>query len=162
MFGKEKRKNKIIFLKKCGKVFQIVGRKYIDPIATEFKYKDGTFTVPKAPNYLNKHGKLRFFVDIDTGIGIPLAFPVQEKPTLSGKGKKGKGKQKMVVPTFSPKEVDLFLRKGLIQGFIRSFSTIIRQDRLLLLFTLGTGIAIGYIAATVIMKLQMVTLGMGI
>lgn len=65
----ERRKNKVIFLKKLGDFYKIVGAKYVDVKASELKIKIGkkpeTFSLTGS-DLFNTHGKRLFLVDIDS------------------------------------------------------------------------------------------------
>lgn len=83
----ERRNNKVIFLKKIGDFYKIVGAKYVDVKASEVKIKidkkPETFKLTGG-DLFNVHGKRLFLVDIDTQINQVFKTSKQ-KPILSSK-----------------------------------------------------------------------------
>ena len=137
-FSKEKRRDKVLFLKEHGATLRILGHKYVKPSTDSFRFRGKTFKVPKQAEYLNSYGRFRYFINYDTGTGIHFST------SPAGRSR---------TPELSPKEHDIFLRQGLVEGFIRAFAGMIKYDKMLLLFALAAGIGIGYITGTIVMRL---------
>lgn len=126
-FGKERRRDKVILLKLYGSVHKIVKRFYLKVSQTSFRYGKRTFQIPKRAEYMNRFGRFVYFVDYDSGKGIYFDR---------------KGKQPS---TLNPQLLDLFLHRGLVENFIASFGSTIKQDWIFILMTLGAGIAVGFV-----------------
>lgn len=127
-----RKRDKVIFLKPHGETFRIVGRKFVKPTQKRIRFRRNMFNVPDRAEYLNRSGRFTFFVNFKTGKGIHFF--------------KGGSKQ----PSLDPKEADALLEQGFISGFIKAFGGIVKYDKILIIFALGTGIAIGYGISAVI------------
>lgn len=99
-FYLELTKNKVIFLKKMGEFYSIYKIKYVNTKQDKLVMKrtKKTFNL-KETNLLNKYGKRIFYKDYDTGNTILFNIGT--------------------IPKLDSDELDAFLGKGFITGFIR-------------------------------------------
>lgn len=129
----ERRRDKVVILKAYGAVYKIMKRFYIRPTQTSFRYTKRTFQLPKRAEYMNRFGRFTYFIDYGSGHGVYFDRKGIKTPT-----------------PLDPKTIDLFLHRGLVANFIASFGSTIKQDWILLIMTLGAGVAVGFVISTLI------------
>lgn len=99
-FYKEITKNKVIFVKAVGQIYTIVSVKYVSTTTKEIHQKKNkkTFLLDKT-DLFNKYGKRIFIKDLDT------------QKTILLKSSK--------IDQLTPEELDGFVNKGFIVGFLK-------------------------------------------
>lgn len=117
--------DQVILLESKGNVFKKVGREFLDDDQEVIELEDKQINVPKIPQFINKHGKLIYFVDRSENEAI--SFSQVESAGLTSD------------------EQDTILGQGMLESFVKAQSElgITSEIKIMLLLGLGTGTAIG-------------------
>lgn len=123
---KERKYHQVIGLRETDNGYMKVDRKFVDEEAEVVEMMGYQTDMPPSPQYLNKHGKFVYFVDIEKD--EPITFSKMEEKGLS------------------VEEKDSLLNKGLIETFVQATSEDVglgQKTLLLVGMSIGCGIGIG-------------------
>ena len=119
---KTRKKDTIVMLRKYDDVYKMEKRLKVTP-GQEFSYQGKRYMFPPKANYLERNGCFCFFMDAEHCNSLPFRGQVDS--------------------AFTASQIDNYVSDHLIKGFSRSFGDLWKQDRMMVLSLIGSGVGIG-------------------